>query len=54
MQAHNEMESVLKEKVDILNHLNEGIQVLHVEIDEKSIRKEELCRLYEEKKKEVE
>jgi hypothetical protein len=52
--VRSELEASLKEKTDMLNALKEGIQILHVEIDEKTVQKEELGRTYEEKKREVE
>ena len=51
--AHSELEASLRDKAVRLGALNEGIQVLHVEIDEKIVHKEELARVYEDKKREV-
>ena len=53
-QLHKGIEESLKEKVERLTRLKDGFQVLSTQISHKSLRKEELCKLYVEKKTEVE
>eukprot|EP01022_Parablepharisma_sp_SALTPOND_P004400 TRINITY_DN120220_c1_g1_i1.p1 TRINITY_DN120220_c1_g1~~TRINITY_DN120220_c1_g1_i1.p1 ORF type:complete len:1293 (+),score=291.69 TRINITY_DN120220_c1_g1_i1:80-3880(+) len=53
-QANIAIEESLRTKVEGLNRIKEGIQILHVEIDDKVMKKEELAKLYEQKKVEVE
>eukprot|EP01022_Parablepharisma_sp_SALTPOND_P018924 TRINITY_DN315_c0_g1_i1.p1 TRINITY_DN315_c0_g1~~TRINITY_DN315_c0_g1_i1.p1 ORF type:complete len:1270 (+),score=220.97 TRINITY_DN315_c0_g1_i1:2620-6429(+) len=44
----------LRDKVERIGTLKDGIQALRVGIDEKCTRKEELAKMYEEKRKEIE
>ncbi len=53
-QVNEAIGEQLKGKVEGLNRLKEGIQVLHVEIEDKGMRKDELIKLYDEKKTETE
>ena len=53
-QVHTAIEESLKDKVEGLGRLKEGIQILHVEIEDKCMKKEELVKLYEEQKANIE
>ncbi len=53
-QVNLALEESLKDKVEGLGRLREGIQVLNIEIEEKSLKKEELAKLYEEHKANIE
>jgi len=53
-QVNLAIEDGLREKAEGLNKIKEGIHILHVEIEEKTMRRDELQRLYEERKNEVE
>lgn len=47
------VEETMKDKVEGLNRLKEGIKVLQVEIGDKNMKKEELAKMYEDKMREV-
>ena len=53
-QLHRGIEESLKERVERLTRLKDGLEVLNRQIGQKSGRKEELCKLYAEKKTEME
>jgi hypothetical protein len=53
-QLHRGVEESWKERVERLTRLKDGLELVNRQIGEKSGRKEELCKLYAEKKTEVE
>lgn len=44
----------MMDKIEALNKLKEGILTLQIEIDEKYLKKSELVKLYNDKRKETE
>ncbi len=54
LQVRKAVADSLRDRVDHLDKIKDGVQTLRAEINEKSARKDELSRLYEEKRAEIE
>ena len=53
-ELENQIDNMMMDKIEALNKLKEGILTLQIEIDEKYLKKSELVKLYNDKRKETE